>query len=144
MSGAEPCVVRAQSRQTDWSEGSARTQLCGRVESQLTLNCLGINPFLAQEAPKRVGGDRLNRLDDWSEEKTLHRTPALPAKHVQRVCRSGRSRGGGPGREKSSPEVDGKRPRKAGGGQVPDLLRPNRIASDCEFEDKCLLHEVGV
>ncbi|EJK52074.1 hypothetical protein THAOC_28695, partial [Thalassiosira oceanica] len=91
-----------------------------------------------------VGGDRLD-LDDWSEEKTLHRTPALPAKHVQRVCRSGRCRVGGrrrgSGRAKSSLEVDGERPRKAGGGQVPDLLRPNRIAHGQTIEDECLLHE---
>ncbi|EJK52769.1 hypothetical protein THAOC_27926 [Thalassiosira oceanica] len=43
-----------------------------------------------------------------------------------------------------SPGVDVERPRKAEGGQVHDLLRPNPIARGCAFDDKCLLHKEGV
>ncbi|EJK76682.1 hypothetical protein THAOC_01543 [Thalassiosira oceanica] len=46
-------------------------------------------------------------------------TPLSQTKHVRRGCRSGRSRVSRPGRTESSPSVDGKRPRKAGGTTLP-------------------------
>ncbi|EJK56313.1 hypothetical protein THAOC_23835, partial [Thalassiosira oceanica] len=87
-----------------------------------------------------------------TEESEVEKTrrpascPALsPTKHVQRgCCRSGRCRVSRPGRAESPGAVDGKWPRQAGGGPVPNLLRPNRTARGPTFKVACLLHEEGV
>ncbi|EJK72978.1 hypothetical protein THAOC_05431 [Thalassiosira oceanica] len=115
------------------------------------------NPQQPSPQPSSRGRDLtswpLAVLDDGTEDDTASASytssPALPTQHVRFGCRSGRwfgcvGRPGRHGRTRSSAAVDGERPRKARGRQVPDLLRPNRIAHGPTFKDECLLHEDGV
>ena len=107
------------------------------------------------ESPRMSG--RLGGTGSWTaarskSSKQRHgKLPHSHSKHVQQDKLScaepgrGFKRVGRPRRRtKSSPEVDDERPRKAGGGSVPDLLRPNRIPRQQALEDRTLLHEEGV